>query len=111
MMKRFNMDRIESYCIMLGTAMLNRNDLKFFIDIVRFKEYYHIINSKKECKSMEYITAQETADKWDVTRRYVQILCANSRIDGAKKIANLWLIPNNAVKPVDGRKSKGSLSL
>jgi hypothetical protein len=55
---------------------------------------------------MDYVTAQEIADKWDVTRRYVQILCTKGRINGAKKLANLWLIPTEAEKPVDRRKSK-----
>ena len=54
---------------------------------------------------MEYITAQEAADKWGVTRRYVQILCVKGRIEGAKKMANLWLIPKDAEKPIDRRKS------
>jgi hypothetical protein len=53
---------------------------------------------------MEYITAQEAADKWGVTRRYVQILCVKGRIEGAKKMANLWLIPKDAEKPMDKRK-------
>lgn len=48
---------------------------------------------------MEYITAQEAADKWSITRRRVQILCVNGRINGAIKMANLWLIPKNAEKP------------
>ncbi len=52
---------------------------------------------------MEYITAQEAADKWSITRRRVQILCVNGRIEGAIKMANLWLIPKNAEKPADGR--------
>jgi hypothetical protein len=55
---------------------------------------------------MDYITAQETADKWDVTRRYVQILCVKGRIEGAQKMANLWLIPKNAEKPTDRRNLK-----
>ncbi len=53
---------------------------------------------------MEYITAQEAADKWGVTRRYVQILCVKGRIKGAKKMANLWLIPKDAEKPIDKRR-------
>lgn len=52
---------------------------------------------------MEYITAQETADKWGITRRRVQILCADGRIKGALKKANLWLLPQDAQKPLDGR--------
>jgi len=34
---------------------------------------------------MDYITAQEVADKWDVTRRYAQILCVNGRKKGCEK--------------------------
>lgn len=53
---------------------------------------------------MDYITAQEAAEKWKITRRRVQILCVEGRIQGAIKKANLWLIPNNAEKPLDRRK-------
>ncbi len=53
---------------------------------------------------MEYITAQEAADKWGITRRRVQILCADGRIDGATKMANLWVIPKDAEKPEDARR-------
>lgn len=52
---------------------------------------------------MNHITAQEAADKWGVTRRYVQILCVEGRIEDAKKMANLWLIPKDAIKPIDKR--------
>jgi len=55
---------------------------------------------------MEYITAQEIADEWGISRRRVQILCSEGRIDGAIKMANLWLIPKNANKPKDKRKNK-----
>ena len=55
---------------------------------------------------MNLITAQETADKWGVTHRYVQILCVKGRIAGASKIANLWLIPKDTQKPSDMRKKK-----
>jgi hypothetical protein len=52
---------------------------------------------------MDYITAQEAADKWGITRRRVQILCVEGRIKGAMKKANLWLLPEDAEKPIDGR--------
>ena len=55
---------------------------------------------------MDYITAQEAADKWRVTRRYIQIHCVKGQIKGAKKMANLWLIPKDAEKPIDPRKCK-----
>lgn len=41
------------------------------------------------------------ANKWNITRRRVQILCTQSRIEGAIKVANLWLIPKEAEKPSD----------
>ena len=53
---------------------------------------------------VDYITAQEAAEKWEITRRRVQILCVEGRIQGAIKKANLWLIPSNAEKPLDRRK-------
>ena len=52
---------------------------------------------------MDYITAQEVAEKWGITRRRVQILCSQGRVNGAKKIANLWLIPSGETKPRDAR--------
>jgi hypothetical protein len=52
---------------------------------------------------MDYITAQEAADKWGITRRRVQILCAQNRIPGAKIMGNMWVIPIDAEKPKDGR--------
>ncbi|NCC17190.1 MAG: DNA-binding protein [Clostridia bacterium] len=55
---------------------------------------------------MDYITAQEAADKWGITRRRVQILCVDERIEGAIKKANLWLIPKDTEKPVDGRSQR-----
>lgn len=55
---------------------------------------------------MEYMTAQEAAEKWGITRRRVQILCSNGRIAGAVKMANLWVLPTDANKPDDARKNK-----
>ncbi|MGH4051270.1 MAG: DNA-binding protein [Clostridium sp.] len=52
---------------------------------------------------MNYITAQEIADKWGITRRRVQILCVQNRIEGATRLGNMWVIPKDAEKPKDGR--------
>lgn len=54
---------------------------------------------------MEYITVREAAKKWKISERLVQKYCAQGRIQGAKKFANLWGIPSNAVKPKDPRKT------
>lgn len=52
---------------------------------------------------IEYITTQEAADKWGITARRVQLLCSQGRIEGAVKKASVWLIPQEAEKPLDGR--------
>lgn len=46
-----------------------------------------------------YMSVQETAKKWGVTTRQVQILCKENRIKGASKISNIWVIPEDAGKP------------
>jgi hypothetical protein len=52
---------------------------------------------------MNFISAQEAAKKWGISKRRVQILCAHHRIPGAVRIGNMWVIPGNAKKPIDGR--------
>ena len=54
----------------------------------------------------EYMTAQEAAEKWNVSLRWVQRLCKENRIVGAMNINRIWLIPINADKPIDGRRKK-----
>lgn len=46
-----------------------------------------------------YMTVQETAEKWGVTTRQVQILCKENRIEGAHKLSTIWIIPESADKP------------
>lgn len=46
-----------------------------------------------------YMTVQETAVKWGVTPRQVQILCKGNRIVGATRMGRMWVIPENAKKP------------
>ena len=50
---------------------------------------------------MEYLTAQEIADKWNLSKRTVQKLCAAGRIPGAQKFTRAWAIPADAKKPRD----------
>lgn len=53
---------------------------------------------------MDYISIAEAAKKWGITRRRVQVLCAQSRIPGLTKFGKSWAIPKDAVKPIDARK-------
>lgn len=52
---------------------------------------------------MTMITAQEAAEKWGTSLRRVQDLCKNGRIHGAERFGRSWMIPENAVRPTDGR--------
>jgi hypothetical protein len=54
-----------------------------------------------------YITVQETAKKWGVTSRQVQILCKENRIAGATRMSRIWIIPENAEKPTGEKRKAG----
>jgi len=54
----------------------------------------------------EYITAQQAAEKWNISDRRVRVLCQDGKISGAAKVGKSYKIPCNAAKPVDGRKKK-----
>ena len=56
---------------------------------------------------MDYMTLKEASQKWNVTPRQINYLCAAGRIHGAVKMATIWLIPKNAEKPIDGRTKQG----
>lgn len=53
---------------------------------------------------MGYITANQAAEKWDISQRRVQILCSQNRIEGAFKLGENWAIPDEAIKPNDKRR-------
>ena len=55
---------------------------------------------------MELLTTTEMAKKWGLSRRRVTTYCTNGRFDGAIMKGNTWLIPDNAQKPEDPRRSK-----
>ena len=53
---------------------------------------------------MDYMTAKEAAEKWAITPRRVQVLCAQGKILGAVRFGVTWSIPKDAQKPKDGRR-------
>lgn len=57
----------------------------------------------------EYMTAQEAAEKWKVSLRWVQRLCKGNRIEGVLNINRIWLIPKNTEKPIDGRRKNAKV--
>lgn len=56
---------------------------------------------------MEYLSIKQTSDRWDLSPRRIQVLCAQGRIDGAVRIGYAWAIPSNAEKPSDARIKSG----
>lgn len=55
---------------------------------------------------MKYIDVKTAANRWALTERRITTLCRSGRIEGAKKENGLWMIPEYAQKPSDGRKTK-----
>ena len=56
------------------------------------------------------MNVKEAAKLWGISERRVRVLCANGQIDGAFQYGKLWVIPDGAEKPADGRiKAKASL--
>ena len=48
---------------------------------------------------MDFITVKEAAEKWGVSTRRVQILCAQDRVKGAYKFGKSYMIPAGAILP------------
>ena len=53
-----------------------------------------------------YISTNEAAERWDITKRQVQRICEAGRIPGATRLGNAWAIPENTVKPTRTGKAK-----
>ena len=56
---------------------------------------------------MRYLSIKETANKWGLSVRRVQVLCAQGRLDGVIRIGSTWGIPETARKPADARIKSG----
>ena len=56
---------------------------------------------------MAYLSIRQTAEKWNVSTRWINDLCVKGRIPGAMKIGSYWAIPEDAEKPRDARVKSG----
>ena len=56
---------------------------------------------------LDWITPLQASEKWGITERQAQSLCAKGKVDGAIRLSKLWLIPKDATKPIDGRRKNG----
>ena len=64
-------------------------------------------DEKNEEDDMDYLSIKQTSEKWGVSTRRIQVLCAEDRIPGATKIGSYWAIPADAEKPKDERVKNG----
>lgn len=52
---------------------------------------------------LAYMTANEAAEKWNISHRRVLTLCKENRITDVAMLGNMWIIPIDAQKPEDAR--------
>ncbi len=52
---------------------------------------------------LAYMTANEAAEKWNISHRRVLTLCKENRIADVAMLGNMWIIPIDAKKPEDAR--------
>lgn len=52
---------------------------------------------------MQYLSVKDVATKFELSERRVQQLCDSGRIKGAQMISGVWIIPEQAEKPIDDR--------
>ena len=57
---------------------------------------------------MEYVKISQMAEKWGISARRIRMLCAEGKIPGVIRKGNLYMIPADAQKPVDGRLSNAN---
>ena len=55
---------------------------------------------------MGFICAREAADRWGISQRRVAVLCSENRIANATMVGNMWIIPDDAEKPIDARSTR-----
>ena len=55
---------------------------------------------------LEYVTAQQTAEKWNISLRWIQTYLKNGQIDGAIRFGHAWMSPKDTKKPTDAKVKK-----
>lgn len=57
---------------------------------------------------LDYISVQQAAEQWGISKRRIQKLCEENRIRGVVRFGRAWAIPKDAEKPADARKKPKS---
>lgn len=56
---------------------------------------------------MTYLSIAQTAERWGISPRRIQVLCREDRVSGAVRIGHSWAIPDDEPKPADARIKSG----
>lgn len=56
---------------------------------------------------MTYLSIAQTAERWGISPRRIQVLCRDGRVPTAIRIGHAWAIPDDAEKPADARIKSG----
>ena len=56
---------------------------------------------------MDILSIKEASKIWGISIRRITVLCNEGRINGAQKVAGVWLLPKDAEKPADARIKSG----
>ncbi len=79
---------------------------KGLIDFIRLCVYDRINIRCGGIQMLDYILVEQASEKWEISKRRIQKLCEESRIDGVIRFGRSWAIPKDAEKPVDARKKQ-----
>lgn len=88
-----------------GRRVLQKIKVFILITIEFVPRVEHNISAYRG-KTMEYLTSDEIAIKWDISSRRVRKLCGEGRVIGAVHKGNLWPIPNITSKPEEFRRGR-----
>ncbi len=58
-------------------------------------------------KATSLVKLSEKAEEWGISVRRIQALCAEGKVSGAVRMGRDWMIPIDAVRPIDGRTKAG----
>lgn len=59
---------------------------------------------------MDYLKVKQIAEQWGISDRRVRVLCQQGKIEGVVRQGRSYLIPSDAIKPIDGRTLRGMKS-
>ena len=55
---------------------------------------------------MNYMDVKAAASEWELTERRITTICRDGSVEGEKKGGSVWIDPETAEEPIDGRQTK-----